>query len=326
MPVNWCPELGTVLANEEVIDGKSERGGYPVVRMPLTQWMLRITAYAERLIEDLDDVDWPRPIKDMQRNWVGRSEGAVVDFPVGPGWRSPRRSAFSRPVLTRCLARPTWCWRLSIRSSIKSRPTHSVTRSRSIAGRRASKSDLDRTDLAKTKTGVFTGAYAINPVNGEPIPVWIADYVLMGYGTGAIMAVPGHDERDFEFAQTVRPADRARGRTELGPGRRPARPGRGRAGHRRQFAERPKSRSTACPPPRPRPPSPPGWRNAGWEEDDQLQAARLAFLASALLGRAVSGRARRATTASQAIAESELPVRLPELEDFKPTGQARASA
>ena len=162
VPVNWCPELGTVLANEEVIDGKSERGGYPVVRMPLTQWMLRITAYAERLIDDLDDVDWPRPIKDMQRNWVGRSEGAEVDFPVQTRQRRPSRSASIRPAPTRFSGPPTWCWR---RASA-GRPDHNREPSRErrgISKAAATKSDLDRTDLAKTKTGVFTGAHATNP-------------------------------------------------------------------------------------------------------------------------------------------------------------------
>ena len=214
VPVNWCPALGTVLANEEVIDGKCERGGHPVVRMPLRQWMLRITAYAERLLDDLDTLDWPEAIKDMQRNWIGRSEGAEVDFPSrststtgrrgrrGRGSRRPRptSSASSPPAPTRSSARPTWCSPPSIRSSIASPPPSSAKPSRPTARPAARKSDLDRTDLAKDKTGVFTGAYAINPVNGQQIPIWIADYVLMGYGTGAIMAVPGHDERDFEFA------------------------------------------------------------------------------------------------------------------------------
>ncbi len=200
MPVNWCPELGTVLANEEVIDGKSERGGFPVVRMPLTQWMLRITAYAERLIEDLDELDWPRSIKDMQRNWVGRSEGAMVDFPVlVPGGTDTIRVYTTRPDTlfgaTYMVLAPEHPLVDEV-TGIEHRA--SVNNYRAAA---ASKSEIDRTDLTKKKTGVFTGAYATNPVNGQQIPVWIADYVLVGYGTGAIMAVPGHDERDFEFAQ-----------------------------------------------------------------------------------------------------------------------------
>jgi leucyl-tRNA synthetase len=200
VPVNWCPGLGTVLANEEVIDGKSERGGFPVVRMPLTQWMLRITAYAERLVEDLDDVDWPRSIKDMQRNWVGRSEGADVDFPVA----TPDGVEMIRVYTTRpdTLFGATYMV-LSPEHPLVDRITSSAYREPVTAYREAAsrKSDLDRTDLAKAKTGVFTGAIATNPVNRKSIPVWIADYVLLGYGTGAIMAVPGHDERDFEFAQ-----------------------------------------------------------------------------------------------------------------------------
>jgi leucyl-tRNA synthetase len=202
VPVNWCPKLGTVLANEEVIDGKSERGGHPVVRMPLTQWMLRITAYAERLIEDLDDLDWPRPIKEMQRNWVGRSEGAEVDFPIvspDPHCRDVIRVYTTRPDT---LFGATYMV-LAPEHPLVDRLTTSPQKDAVAAYRAqaARKSDLDRTELAKTKTGVFTGGYAINPVNGQSIPVWIADYVLMGYGTGAIMAVPGHDERDFEFAE-----------------------------------------------------------------------------------------------------------------------------
>jgi leucyl-tRNA synthetase len=202
VPVNWCPELGTVLANEEVIDGKSERGGFPVVRMPLTQWMLRITAYAERLVEDLEDVDWPRPIKDMQRNWVGRSEGAEVDFPVvgvGDGHTDAIRVFTTRPDT---LFGATYMV-LSPEHPLVDRVTRPEKRKEVEAYRTAAshKTELDRTDLAKSKTGVFTGGFAVNPVNGQEIPIWIADYVLMGYGTGAIMAVPGHDERDFEFAQ-----------------------------------------------------------------------------------------------------------------------------
>ena len=170
--------------------------------MPLTQWMLRITAYAERLIDDLDDLDWPRPIKDMQRNWVGRSEGAEVDFPILVEGGTERIRVLHHAS------------RYALRCDLHGAgPRASACRSHHDAGAQradvdkyrqaaAFKSDLDRTELAKTKTGVFTGAYAINPVNGQLIPVWIADYVLMGYGTGAIMAVPGHDERDFEFART----------------------------------------------------------------------------------------------------------------------------
>jgi leucyl-tRNA synthetase len=202
VPVNWCPALGTVLANEEVIDGKSERGGHPVVRMPLQQWMLRITAYADRLGEELELVDWPRAIKDMQRNWIGRSEGAEVEFPIA-GVTGP--SSTSIRVFT---TRPDTLFGATYMVLAPEHPlvdaiTTTERRDDVAAYRQAAarKSDLDRTDLAKTKTGVFTGGFAVNPVNGQEIPVWIADYVLMGYGTGAIMAVPGHDERDFEFAR-----------------------------------------------------------------------------------------------------------------------------
>ena len=200
VPVNWCPELGTVLANEEVIDGKSERGGHPVVRMPLRQWMLRITSYGERLVDDLDDLDWSRAIKDMQRNWVGRSEGAEVDFLLESPSPDVIRVFTTRPDTlfgaTYMVLAPEHPFVAKITTAEQS---EMVAAYREQAGR---KSDLDRTDLAKTKSGVFTGAFAINPVNGERIPIWIADYVLMGYGTGAIMAVPGHDERDFAFAET----------------------------------------------------------------------------------------------------------------------------
>jgi len=197
MPVNWCPALGTVLANEEVIDGKSEVGGHPVERRPLRQWMLRITAFAERLIGELDGLDWPEGIKLLQRNWIGRSEGAMVKFSIF-------NSRFPIEVFT---TRPDTLFGATY---LVLSPEHPMVPRITSAAQRAavedyqkqvgSKSDLERTELAKDKTGVFTGAFAVNPVSGELLPVWIADYVLMGYGTGAIMAVPGHDERDFEFA------------------------------------------------------------------------------------------------------------------------------
>jgi len=314
VPVNWCPELGTVLANEEVIDGKSERGGHPVVRMPLRQWMLRITAYADRLVDDLEPLDWSRAIKDMQRNWVGRSEGAEVVFRVGDTANPPEAATTAEPVaseseaavraradqfgvefvdlrgrdlrpaldqMPESIARKFLVLPLALKGDALVVAMHDPTdfdtidrlrfelgrvievvlapksaiveaidrhygptaaadvaairvfttrpdtlfgatymvlapehplvdqlttdrhRAEVVAYREAAtrKSDLDRTELAKSKTGVFTGAFAINPVSGVPIPVWIADYVLMGYGTGAIMAVPGHDERDFAFAR-----------------------------------------------------------------------------------------------------------------------------
>ena len=197
MPVNWCQELGTVLANEEVVDGKSEVGGFPVERRPLRQWMLRITAFADRLIEGLDGLDWPEGIKLLQKNWIGRSEGAEVGFPI-EGREETITVFTTRPDTlfgaTYMILAPE---HPLVSSITKPDCKEAVEKYRTAV---ACKSDLDRTDLAKDKSGVFTGALAINPVNGEKIPVWIADYVLMGYGTGAIMAVPAHDERDFEFA------------------------------------------------------------------------------------------------------------------------------
>ncbi len=197
VPVNWCPELGTVLANEEVIDGKSEVGGFPVVRRPMRQWMLRITAFAERLIDELELLDWPAGIKLLQRNWIGKSEGAEVQFVAGGG--------YDIIVFT---TRPDTLYGatymvLAPENPLVDRLTTDAQR-KAVADYRAhvsAKSDLERTDLAKEKTGVFIGAYATNPASNERIPIWIADYVLMGYGTGAIMGVPAHDERDLEFAR-----------------------------------------------------------------------------------------------------------------------------
>ncbi|NCU18726.1 leucine--tRNA ligase [Pallidibacillus pasinlerensis] len=198
VPVNWCPALGTVLANEEVIDGKSERGGHPVIRKPMKQWVLKITEYAERLLEDLDELDWPESLKDMQRNWIGRSEGADITFDIDGHDES----------FTVFTTRPDTLFGATY--AVLS-PEHPLVDKITTVEQKAAvdaykeevqkKSDLERTDLAKDKTGVFTGAYAVNPVNDERIPIWIADYVLMSYGTGAIMAVPAHDERDYEFAK-----------------------------------------------------------------------------------------------------------------------------
>ncbi len=196
--VNWCPALGTVLANEEVIDGKSERGGHPVERRPMKQWMLKITAYADRLIDDLDEVDWPESIKEMQRNWIGRSEGAEVTFKVD-GTDETFKVFTTRPDTlfgaTYCVLAPEHKLVAKITTAEQQGAVEEYLEKVKL------KSDLERTDLAKEKTGVFTGAYAVNPINGEKIPVWIADYVLASYGTGAIMAVPAHDERDYEFAK-----------------------------------------------------------------------------------------------------------------------------
>ncbi len=201
VPVNWCPALGTVLANEEVVDGKSERGGHPVARMPLRQWLLRITAYAERLLKDLDRVEWPESIKKMQRDWIGRSEGAEVDFALeaADGGLPPIRVFTTRPDT---LFGATYMVLAPEHPLVERIVTESQRPAIELYRAEATrKSDLERTELAKRKTGVFTGAFAVNPVNGESIPVWIADYVLQSYGTGAIMAVPAHDERDWEFAR-----------------------------------------------------------------------------------------------------------------------------
>src|SRR5262249_32114335 len=197
VPVNWCEALGTVLANEEVIDGRSERGNHPVVRMPLRQWLLRITAYADRLIDDLEPLDWSESIKKMQRDWIGRSDGAEVDFSLPSGEKI--RVFTTRPDT---LFGATYMV-LAPEHQLVERITTPEQRAavevyRAEAGR---KSDFERPELAKKKTGVWTGASAVNPVNGEQVPIWIADYVLATYGTGAIMAVPGHDLRDWEFAQ-----------------------------------------------------------------------------------------------------------------------------
>ncbi len=196
--VNWVPELGTVIANEEVIDGKSERGGYDVVRKPMRQWMLKITAYADRLLEDLEEVDWPESIKEMQRNWIGRSVGANVTFSVD-GTDKDFTVFTTRPDTLFGATYAVLAPELDLVKEITT-PEQKAAVDAYIE-EAAKKSDLNRTDLAKEKTGVFTGAYAINPVNQQKIPIWIADYVLATYGTGAIMAVPAHDERDYDFAK-----------------------------------------------------------------------------------------------------------------------------
>ncbi|TSB48127.1 leucine--tRNA ligase [Alkalicoccobacillus porphyridii] len=195
--VNWCPALGTVLANEEVIDGLSERGGHPVERRPMRQWILRITAYADRLLEDLEDLDWPESLKDMQRNWIGRSEGAQVEFQLD-GFEDVISVFTTRPDTLFGATYMVLAPEHKLVSTITSPEQKDEVET--YQKKVATKSDLERTELSKEKSGAFTGAYAINPINGEKIPVWIADYVLVSYGTGAIMAVPAHDERDYEFA------------------------------------------------------------------------------------------------------------------------------
>ncbi|HFQ5875301.1 TPA: leucine--tRNA ligase [Staphylococcus aureus] len=198
--VNWCPALGTVLSNEEVIDGVSERGGHPVYRKPMKQWVLKITEYADQLLADLDDLDWPESLKDMQRNWIGRSEGAKVSFDVDNTEAEGKVEVFT--------TRPDTIYGASF---LVLSPEHALVNSittdeykekvKAYQTEASKKSDLERTDLAKDKSGVFTGAYAINPLSGEKVQIWIADYVLSTYGTGAIMAVPAHDDRDYEFAK-----------------------------------------------------------------------------------------------------------------------------
>jgi leucyl-tRNA synthetase len=215
VPVNWCPELGTVLANEEVIDGKSEVGGFPVVRRPMRQWMLRITAFADRLLEELEGLEWHDSIKALQRNWIGRSEGAEIEFPVaavydrrGAGIANDPAVIDRRYSIRVFTTRPDTLYGatymvLAPENPLVDRLTTPQQQPtvQDYRAEVAAKSDLERTDLAKEKTGVFTGAFAINPVNNERIPIWIADYALMGYGTGAIMGVPAHDTRDLEFAR-----------------------------------------------------------------------------------------------------------------------------
>ena len=197
VPVNWCPALGTVLSNEEVIDGKSERGGHPVERRPMRQWVLKITDYAEKLLADLDILDWPESLKAMQRNWIGKSVGAEIDFKIEGTdkvftvFTTRADTVFG---VSYCVLAPEY---KLVEEIVTEGQKAAVEEYLDIVKR---KSDLERTDLNKDKTGVFTGAYAINPVNGEKVELWIADYVLASYGTGAVMAVPAHDERDYEFA------------------------------------------------------------------------------------------------------------------------------
>jgi len=222
--VNWCPELGTVLANEEVIDGKSEVGGYPVIRKPMRQWMLRITDYAEELLNDLEELDWPESTKEMQRNWIGRSIGAEVNFPLEKGDEAIRVFTTRPDTLfgvTYMVLAPEHHLVESITTDECREDVEAYKNAASM------KSDLERQELVKEKSGVFTGSRAINPVNGESVPIWIADYVLAHYGTGAIMAVPGEDERDWEFAErfelpiirTVEPPADFTGKAYTGDGR-----------------------------------------------------------------------------------------------------------
>jgi leucyl-tRNA synthetase len=198
VPVNWCPELGTVLSNEEIVDGRSERGGHDVVRRPMRQWVLKITAYADRLLEGLEQVDWPNSTRQMQKVWIGRSTGADVEFAI-EGLHANLRIFTTRPDT---LFGATYMV-LAPEHPLVPTLTHPGQRAEIEAYREATarRSDKQRAEVTREKTGVFTGSHAVNPVNGERLPIWIADYVMMGYGTGAIMAVPGHDQRDWEFAR-----------------------------------------------------------------------------------------------------------------------------
>jgi leucyl-tRNA synthetase len=222
--VNWCPELGTVLANEEVIDGKSEVGGYPVVRRPMRQWVLKITAYAERLLQDLDELDWPESLKDMQRNWIGKSVGAEIDFAIEGYDSEPIRVFTTRPDTLFGATYMVLAPEHHLVEKITSEQQRSAVQA--YVESAAAKSDLDRQELSKEKTGVWTGAYANHPVTNKQIPIWIADYVLASYGTGAIMAVPAQDERDWEFAEafdlpivrTVQPEEGFTGNAYTGDG------------------------------------------------------------------------------------------------------------
>ena len=357
VPVNWCPALGTVLANEEVIDGKSERGGFPVERRPMRQWLLRITAYAERLMKDLDLLDWPESLKEMQRNWIGRSVGAEVDFDIAPTGFDAATVGRAKEIIedgdddlaitvfttrTDTLYGATYMV-LAPEHPLVDRITPPDRRETVEAYRTqaASRSDRDRTADTKDKTGVFTGAYAVNPVNDETIPIYIADYVLMGYGTGAIMAVPAHDERDFEFAQKFQIPIRAvvmpddewllahRGRHV------PSDVAVDRESLRRLYTERPESWAVA-------------FTGDGFAINslaiDGLPTAEAKDRITALLD--AEGVARRTVNYKlrdwlfsrqrywgepfpilldeqgnpHAVDESELPVTLPEMTDFKPTG------
>ena len=236
-PVNWCPGLGTVLANEEVTaEGRSDRGNYPVFRRSMRQWMMRITAYADRLIDDLDRLDWPESIKTMQRNWIGRSHGATVAFTSGAGpievFTTRADTLFGATFMVLApehpmvdaLTAPAWPERTRpLWTGLHPTPAAAVAAYRAAA---AAKTDLARQAEDREKTGVFTGSFAVNPANGDLIPIFVADYVLMGYGTGAVMAVPGQDDRDWEFAEryglrivrTVQPPDDWEGRAYLGEG------------------------------------------------------------------------------------------------------------
>ncbi len=314
--MNWCPELGTVLANEEVIDGKSEVGGFPVVRRPMRQWMLRITAYAERLIDELEPLDWPEGIKLLQRNWIGKSEGAEVQFALPASaendhcFHDPPRHALRRDLHGARAGE-------SAGRSPHDERTAPGGRRLSRGSLRQERSRADRSGEGKDRR-LHRSAFAINPASGEQIPIWIADYVLMGYGTGAIMGVPAHDERDLEFAQKFDSADSSKSSLRSRRGRRVA-PGEASRFHRRrrrdQFAadRRPVDaggESAA---------SPLGWRNKASAGARSITNCATGFSRGNVTG-ASHSRSSGAT-------ENTRPFRRPScrwsrraLDDFKPTG------
>jgi leucyl-tRNA synthetase len=307
-----------VLANEEVKDGRYVERGDPVERRPCEQWMLKITEYAERLLDDLDDLDWPESVKEMQRNWIGRSRGAEVDFAID-GHDAPSTVFTTRPDT---LFGATYMVLAPEHPLVeRSPPTQSASR-RGLRRRGRRKSDLDRTDLAKDKTGVFTGATRSTRSTAPKIPIWIADYVLMGYGTGAIMAVPGHDERDWSSPR-LRPAHRRGGRTG-GDG--PSRSGKFTDNGEGTGELNSDASLDGLPTPRPRRRSSPGSVERGLGGQDPIQAARLAVLAPALLGRALPRDPAPTTAITSSWTRRDLPVALPEVDEFKPTGDGRAAA
>ena len=309
LPVWWCPELGTTLANEEVIDGKSEVGGFPCVRRPLRQWVLKITQYADALLEGLDSLDWPSSTKEMQKNWIGRSEGAEIDFAVDGHKDVALRVFTTRPDTLFGATYMVLAPEHELVTKLAAREHRAAIDAYREAASR--KSELERTELQKDKTGVFTGAYAINPATGKKIPIWIADYVLAGYGTGAIMAVPAQDQRDYEFAQkfglpvvrTVQPpADFDNESAWLGDGvaiNSGFLNGKNVADAKAamiDWLEREKK----------------GERRVNYKLRDWL-FSRQRYWGEPFPIVFVDGKA-------QTVPESELPVLLPELEDFKPSG------
>ncbi|MFL5342603.1 MAG: leucine--tRNA ligase, partial [Gemmataceae bacterium] len=317
-PVNWCPELGTVQANEDIEEGKTKIGGHPVVRIPLRQWYLRITAYAERLLDDLELVDWSESIKKMQRDWIGKSEGAEVDFAIAAPAKP--QAASIRVFTTRpdTLFGATYMV-LSPEHALVDQITTPEQRQAVAAYKAAAarKSDLERTELAKTKTGEFTGAYAINPVNQKRIPVWIADYVLASYGTGAIMAVPGQDERDWEFAEiynlpilrTVQPPEGWAGKAYVEDG--PAINSEFLNGLQVVEAKQKMIAHLEA--------NGVGVRKVNYKLRDWLFSRQRYWGEPFPILHEVDAKGQR-TGLMRAIPEAELPVRLPELKDYTPTG------